>query len=79
MSDLKVRPPKENGEERSPAARWPGSSPPLRNGEKQIPHTARDNVEVRGASGFPSRIGASGMTGPEWRLLQVGKDGYVEF
>jgi hypothetical protein len=35
LSDLKVRPPKERSQERSPAARSPGSGPPLRNGKSR--------------------------------------------
>ena len=37
------------------------------------------NFQVKGASGFPSKIGASGMTDAEWRLLEVGEEGDVEF
>src|SRR5712692_7941591 len=58
MSDLKVRPPEEKSAERSPAARSPGSSPPLRNGEKQVPHTARKRRERA-----LLRAGKFGMTG----------------
>ncbi len=53
MSDLKVRPPEEKSAERSPAARSPGSSPPLRKAKSRSLTPL-----AKGASGF-------GMTGRE--------------